>query len=128
MYRRDELIEELTSEQTYIKHMLKLHFIDDEFHRASRSNHEYFESAALHGYRTLLWTQDARNALAREQSRLVASLVVTQVIDGILSWMLEGWYFGERQSQYHSVGYVPSIGKQGRLLETGTEENVSECL
>jgi len=33
--------------------------------------------------------------------------------------MLEGWYFGERESQFPAVGYVPSLRKEGpiRLFE-----------
>jgi hypothetical protein len=54
---------------------------------------------ALHGYKTMQWTGDAKLALGREQSRLVARLVANEMADSILEWMLEGWHFGERKSK-----------------------------
>jgi hypothetical protein len=54
---------------------------------------------ALHGYKTMQWTGDAKLALGREQSRLVARLVANEMTDSILEWMLEGWHFGERKSK-----------------------------
>lgn len=112
-FGRSELIEELSSEQKHLKHMLKLHVIDLEFHHAFATTSEHVESFALHGYRTLLWTQDARIALSREHSRLVARLVAVEIVDEILDWMLEGWHFGERQCKYEAVGYVPSLKQHG---------------
>lgn len=123
MFRRIELIEELTSEQKHLRHMLKLHFIDLEFHKANQTTNEHIESVALHGYRTFLWTQHARVALEREHSRLVARLVAIEIADDILDWMLEGWHFGERQSSHESVGYVPSI-KKGGFIKPGVDTKV----
>jgi hypothetical protein len=35
--------------------------------------------------------------------------------------MLEGWYFGERESNYHLIGYVPSVKKDG-FMSSGQEQ------
>jgi hypothetical protein len=37
------------------------------------------------------------------------------VVDDILDWMLEGWYFGERESQFKVLGYVPTIKSTGKV-------------
>ena len=52
----------------------------------------------LHGYRTLLWVNNARKALEREHNRLVAQTFAIELVDDILEYMLEGWYFGESGS------------------------------
>lgn len=125
-FRRIELIEELTSEQKKMRYMMKFHFIDLEFHEANQTTNEHMESVALHGYRTFLWTQHARVALKREHNRLVARLVAIEIVDNILDWMLEGWHFGERQSRYETLGYVPSIKKYG-FIKPGVDTKVRVC-
>lgn len=125
-FRRSELVEELTSEQKQLRHMLKLHFIDMEFHDANQTTSEHIECFALHGYRTLLWTQDARVALEREHSRLVARLVAIEIVDDILQWMLEGWRFGERQSPHEAVGHVPRLKKDRGVIKVGVGQKVRE--
>lgn len=107
-FRRVDFIEELSSEQTHLRHMMKLHLIDEEFHEANCTPKRHIESIALHGYRTFLWTKDARIALEREHSRLVARVVAIEVAHDILEWMLDGWYFGERPSQRATKGGVSS--------------------
>lgn len=126
-FRRTELIEDLTSEEKQLRYTLKLHFVDEELHETHRTSSEHFECVALHGYRTYLWTKDARVALEREHSRLVARLVATDIAHDILDWMLEGWHFGERQSRHKVVGYVPSIQKTG-LIKAGTKVQVNISL
>lgn len=97
-FDRNKLIEELHSEHCHLKHMLKLHLVDQEFHHVHQMDDKsYTKCISLHGYPTLLWIQDARVALGREHSRLVARLVALQIVDNILEWMLEGWHFGEFQ-------------------------------
>ena len=32
--------------------------------------------------------------------------VSLEIVDDILQWMLEGWYFGERESKLPAMGYV----------------------
>lgn len=123
VFRRTELIEELSSELKCLRYKLKLHLIDHEFHEANQTTKEHIESVALHGYRTFLWTKDARIALEREHNRLVARLVAIEIADDILEWMLEGWHFGERQSRHEAVGYVPSIKKDG-FVKPGVDAKV----
>lgn len=103
--------------------MLKLHFIDQEFHEVNRTSRQHFECVALHGYRTFLWTKDAQVAFEREHSRLVARLVASGIVNDILEWMLEGWHFGERQSRHEVVGYVPRMQKAG-LMSTEVASKV----
>lgn len=126
-FRKTELIEDLTCEQNNIRHTLKLHFVDQELHDAHRTSSEHFECVALHGYRTYLWTADARVALEREHNRLVARLVATDIVHNILDWMLEGWHFGERPSRHKVVGYVPSMQKTGHI-NAGTNVQVNRSL
>lgn len=123
-FRRVELIEDLASEEKHLRYMLKLHFVDEEFHETHRTSSLHMESVALHGYRTYLWTKDAQIALEREHNRLIARLVATNITHDILDWMLEGWHFGERQSRHKVVGYVPSIQKTG-LVKAGTNVQVN---
>lgn len=120
-FRRVDFIEELSSEQKQLRHMMKLHFIDEEFHEANRTPKQHIESIALHGYRTFLWTKDARVALEREHSRLVARVVAVEVAHEILEWMLEGWHFGERPSQRATLGSVPSKQVGADAEETNVE-------
>ena len=35
--------------------------------------------------------------------------VCSEAADDILDWMLEGWYFGERESSFAALGLVPSV-------------------
>lgn len=122
-FRRGELIEELSAERKHLRYMMKLHFIDVEFHDANRTSKQHMECVALHGYRTFLWTSDARVALEREHSRLVARMVATEIAGDILEWMLEGWHFGERQSRHDALGYVPSMKKIG-MIKAGIDAKV----
>lgn len=123
-FRRVDLIEVLIFERNQLRHLLKLHFIDQELHEANRTSKDHIESFALHGYRTFLWTKDAQVALEREHNRLVARLVATEIADDILEWMLEGWHFGQRRSQHKVVGNVPSIKKTGPI-KAGVDVKVS---
>ncbi|CAM9091089.1 unnamed protein product, partial [Phaeothamnion confervicola] len=96
IFKREDLEHELSWELRHVRFMVRLSAIDAELHTAGRTTADFFECHALHGYRTMLWTADARRALDAEQSRLLARLVAVEVVDGILQDMLEGWQFGER--------------------------------
>jgi hypothetical protein len=50
---------------------------------------DFIEVEALHGYRTVLWTGNAKKALATAQSRLVATITATDIVEDILEYMLE---------------------------------------
>ena len=123
-FRRTDLIDELSMEQSHLRQMLELHLIDQEFHDVNMTSRAHVECVALHGYRTLLWTKDARVALEREHDRLVARLVATETIHDILAWMLEGWYFGEQPSRYDAAGYTPSSIKETWLTKTRIDNKV----
>lgn len=122
-FRRIDFIEELRSEQNFLRSKLKLHHIDEEFHEANRTSKEHVECVALHGYRTLLWTKDARVALEREHSRLVARAVAVEITHDILEWMLKGWHFGERSPRRALTRHESSLPADG-TTKTGVETKV----
>eukprot|EP00816_Leptocylindrus_hargravesii_P008210 CAMPEP_0196807812 /NCGR_PEP_ID=MMETSP1362-20130617/7802_1 /TAXON_ID=163516 /ORGANISM="Leptocylindrus danicus, Strain CCMP1856" /LENGTH=1509 /DNA_ID=CAMNT_0042181887 /DNA_START=1363 /DNA_END=5889 /DNA_ORIENTATION=+ len=119
-FRRQDLVSELLSERKNIEGRLSLYEVDKELHDAFASTKPYVEVRSLHGYNTLLSTVDARIALQREHNRLVAIAVGTDIVEDILEWMLDGWYFGERESLECTVGYVPSLKSYGPV-RSGTE-------
>lgn len=124
-FRRVDFIHELSLEQKHLRLMLKLHHIDDEFHEANRTSSDHMESVALHGYRTFLWTKDARVALEREHSRLVARVVAVEITHDILEWMLEGWHFGERPCRHATQRHVPSV-QANVPTKTGADDEVTK--
>ncbi|CAM9212578.1 unnamed protein product, partial [Hapterophycus canaliculatus] len=121
-FRRIDFIQELRSEQKFLRRMLKLHYVDEEFHEANRTSSQHVESVALHGYRTLLWTRDAQVALKREHSRLVARVVAVEIAHDILEWMLEGWHFGERPPRCAPARHEISSQANVKSNEASTED------
>ena len=115
VFKRQDLVDELMYEIRELGQRIDLNNIDRELHDAYATRKEYFESKYLHGYSLLLWTNNARMALEMRQSRLCALSVSKEVVDDILDWMLEGWYFGERESQFKVLGYVPTIKATGKV-------------
>lgn len=111
IFTRADVLDELTGELRDLNMYMELDAIDKELHDAFNSRKEYFECRALHGFSVLLWTNHARKALNDRQSRLVAMITAKEVVDDILSDMLEGWVFGERQSDFRVQGYVPSLSE-----------------
>ncbi|KAG5177552.1 hypothetical protein JKP88DRAFT_265019 [Tribonema minus] len=112
-FRREDLLYELTRERSHLTFMLRLDAVDAEYHQALKTTAPSMECQALHGYHTMQWTSDARTALGRERDRMVAQLTATEMAEGILDWMLEGWHFGERRSLKTVAGFVPSIKPDG---------------
>ena len=115
-FRRKDLLTELSSEYADLERRIRLDNIDRELHDAYASRKEYIEVKHLHGYGTMLWTTNARKALEAERNRLMSVTNAKDIIDDILDWMLEGWYFGERQSNHNVLGYVPSILPNGIIF------------
>ena len=115
-FRRKDLLAELTGEYADLERRIRLDNIDRELHDAYASRKEYIEVRHLHGYGTMLWTTNARKALEAERSRLLSITTAKDVVDDILDWMLEGWYFGERESSHNVIGYVPSINPNGFIF------------
>jgi hypothetical protein len=109
VFRRLDLIYDLNNELKELSKYIDLNNVDKELHDAYASRKEYIEVKHLHGFSAMLWTNNARVALQQRQNRLVAQTVVKEAIDDILDWMLEGWYFGERESYFSALGYVPSL-------------------
>ncbi|GMH66094.1 hypothetical protein TL16_g04355 [Triparma laevis f. inornata] len=126
-FKRSDLIHELMWESRELERRMKLNGIDKELHDCYATRKEYMEVRVLHGYSTLLWTGNARRALEREHNKLVAMTTAHDVVDDILEWMLEGWYFGERESQQVVAGYVPSLKKDG-FIKPGTETTKATAL
>jgi hypothetical protein len=121
VFERDDLFNELTYEMREIERRLHLNHIDKELHDAFASRAEYVEVKHLHGYSTVLWTNNARKALGARQERLIAMNVAHEIIDDILEHMLEGWHFGERESKFQLAGFVPSVKKDG-FMRAGQEQ------
>lgn len=89
--------------------------MDRELHMAYASRDEHVTTESLHGHQQLQWRLDAISSLERERNVLLAREVAVETVDDILSWMLEGWYFGERVSKMKVMGFVPSLKKDGPL-------------
>ena len=101
--------EELLFELAVLKRDIRLHEVDEELHRAYCSHSDYLETHVLHGYPQMNWRKDAIVALEREATKHIARNVAVDIVDDILDWMLEGWHFGERQSELPIAGFVPSL-------------------
>ena len=91
-FRRVDVIHELTWEDTQLDRQIRLNGVDRELHDAYATKQEYVEVKVLHGYRTLLWVNNARKALEREHNKMVAQTFAIELVDDILEYMLEGWY------------------------------------
>jgi hypothetical protein len=113
--KREDLIHELSYEIKVITQKLKLEEVDKELHMCYDWKGEFFETQALHGYKQSQFTTNVKVALNDYHDRLVATEVTREIIDDILDWMLEGWMFGERESNLQIAGYVPSVKKEGAI-------------
>eukprot|EP00947_MAST-08B_sp_MAST-8B-sp1_P000929 g929.t1 len=109
LMRRTDLLFELDFELAECSRSLRLHDVDKELHLAYSTPEEYMETVALHGYKQMQWTKNVIVALERERNSIIAKIIAYDVVDDILEWMMEGWYFGERVSNFKAFGYVPSI-------------------
>lgn len=113
--RKSDLFEELTFElKVWSKH-LRLKAVDDEFHATFVTKEPQFETKALHGFIQVQQKDKVQVALQREHNVLVANLTAYEVVEDILEFMLEGWLFGERESERKAMGFVPSLKREGPL-------------
>ncbi|KAJ0408536.1 hypothetical protein ATCC90586_009254 [Pythium insidiosum] len=94
---------------------IRLRAVDEEFHSTFRTGETHFETKALHGFAQVQLTEKVQIALQREHNLLVAQLTSHEVVEDILEYMLEGWVFGERESQRVALGFVPSLKRDGPL-------------
>ena len=91
--------EQIQRELRLVCNKISLNKVDSELHFACASVKRFIETESLHGYKTCLSKGDAIKALHLEQNRLVAIVAADEVLDEILDWMLNGWYFGERETK-----------------------------
>jgi hypothetical protein len=121
IYTKFDLMEELSNERIELSRRVELNQLDKEYHDIINTKKEYVEVNHLHGYKIVMWTSNARRALARRQDHLIAVNTAHDVIDEILDWMLDGWYFGQRESSSLVAGFVPSIRKNG-IIRAGQDQ------
>ena len=112
-----DLIKEISDEIKEIDGSIKLCAIDDELHHAYATASESVTVTSIHGFPTTVQRDAAIRALEFQHNRLIAKELAAETIEGILDWMLEGWFFGERDStkQTCSVDDSPSFEERGTL-------------
>lgn len=113
--RRADLFDELTAERKRWATHLRLQRVDVEFHATFQCRVSYFETRALHDFPQVQLTDKIQRALQREHNTLVAQLAASEMVEDALEAMLEGWVFGERESQRAALGFVPSLKRDGPL-------------
>lgn len=113
--RKSDLFDEVTFELKIWDKHLRLRGADDEFHATFRTKEQFFETKALHGFPQTQQRDKVQVALQREHNLLVANLTAFEVVEDILESMLEGWVFGERESERKALGFVPSLKRDGPL-------------
>lgn len=113
--RKSDLFDEVTFELKIWDRHLRLQGVDDEFHATFRTKEPFFETKALHGFPQTQQRDKIQVALQREHNLLVANLTAFEVVEDILESMLEGWVFGERESERKALGFVPSLKRDGPL-------------
>ena len=92
---RKDLLERLSEELRKEQRRERLALVDAELHDAHATTKAFIETKALHGFRQVQWTENVKIALDGERKRLEAEDVAYETVEGILDWMLAGWYFGE---------------------------------
>ena len=93
-FLRTDLMKELTDEMQMIDSKLYLAKMDKELHYAYASNEPEIVVRSIHNFPMTLKRWDGILALEHEVNRLIAQLVSTEIVEGVLEWMLRGWYFG----------------------------------
>jgi hypothetical protein len=116
-----DLISELEKEDKLLCAYLKLNAVDKELHDTHAASAEYMEIKSIHGHTTLMWVGDAEKALSKIRNSLIATTMVSEIIDDMLEDMVEGWAFGEKESMYTVAGYVPSVKADG-VVRAGGEQ------
>ena len=120
---RTDLIKELSDEIHEIDTKLSLAQIDSELHDAYACQDDSITIRSIHGYDMTVKRRDGILALEHEHNRHIANLVSTDIVDGILNWMLQGWYFGERDTKDKRVLLVEdesSHEQRGSLMDKAT--------
>jgi len=114
---------QISEEIQVISAKLKLTLVDTELHEAYAANdNETITVRSIHGFPATLNRVDAIAALEHEHNRHVGSIVVKKVVDDVLIWMLDGWYFGQYSKPSSSLSNPPpSFVKRGSLLEKAND-------
>ena len=114
---------QISEEIQSISAKLKLTLVDKELHDAYNSNDdETITVRSIHGFPATLNRADAVAALEHEHNRHVGSIVAKSVVDDILRWMLDGWYFGQYSQPSSSLSNPhPSFVKRGSLIEKAND-------
>ncbi|KAL7456702.1 hypothetical protein ACHAWC_008193 [Mediolabrus comicus] len=110
----------ISKEIQTITQQIKVARVDKELHDAYLANdEEEITVTSIHGFPVVLSRNDAIAALERERDKHLGALMTVQVIDDILQWMLDGWYFGQSSLQESSTTTLqikPSSVQRGSLL------------
>jgi hypothetical protein len=120
----DHTKKQISEEIREIGMKLKLSFVDKELHEAYAADDETITVKSIHGFPVTLNRVDAISALEREHNRHVSSYVARKVVDDILVWMLNGWYFGQyTQPPSSSVSNPPppSFMNRGSWYEKASD-------
>jgi len=87
-------------------------------HRTYASTDGSVSIRSIHGYPTTVKRQPAIWALEHEHNRHIAKIAARETIDNILEWMLEGWFFGERDTKDKAFAIeLPSFDERGSLID-----------
>jgi len=121
-----DLIYELEKEDELLGAYLKLNLVDKELHDTYATSAEYVEVTSVHGYRSLMWIGEAEQALSKIRNSIIATTLVSEIIDDMLEDMVEGWAFGEKESMYTVAGYVPSVKADGVVRAGGDQARASK--
>lgn len=119
----DHTKKKISEEIQGISAKLKLTLIDKELHEAYAANvDEKITVRSIHGFPAIFNRADAIAALEHEHNRHVGSMVAKRVVDDILVWMLNGWYFGQYSEPSSSISNEPpSFVQRGSLLEKAND-------
>jgi hypothetical protein len=121
----DRRKKQISAEIQAIGVKLKLSVVDKELHEAyAANNDETITVKSLHGFPVTLNRVDAISALEHEHNRHVSRHVANKVVDDILIWMLNGWYFGQYSqppSSSLSNPPPPSFVNRGNLFEKAND-------
>ncbi len=116
----DDRQTEISKEIQTITQQIKVARVDKELHDAYLANdEEEITVTSIHGFPVALSRNDAIAALERERDKHLGALMTVDVIEDILQWMLDGWYFGQSSSQESSTTTLqikPSSVQRGSLL------------
>ena len=115
----------ISEEITEISKSLKLFVVDKELHEAyALEEGKEMTVKSIHGFPTNLHRIDAISALEHEHNRHVGSILANDVVNDVLNWMLDGWYFGQCSNSRSTTilsNPPPTFVKRGSLLDKAND-------